>query len=225
VQVVAGPETAVAWEAVVRPWVGAAIALAPPLARADLAALSARRAARSESTANLLPLEHASRYHQQFVDRLWMRGLFGVLSLYALGVLIYFAAVAALGFQKFRVDNQIAAVAEQFQQAQKMKARVQVLQEQVNLKFAALDCWKAVAELLPTDVTLENLAFQHGKLTLAGTVSTDQSSEVNDYNEALSKATVNGAPLFSKVAPPSSHTAGQSANWNFTCDVRRMEVE
>ena len=49
----------------------------------------ARRAGGSEG--NLLPAEFSTRYRQQFVDRLWMRGLGAVVVLYLLGVLVYFA--------------------------------------------------------------------------------------------------------------------------------------
>lgn len=227
VHVVAGPETAAGWEAALRPWAGSTIELAPPLARVDLAVLTARRTARAESTANLLPVEHANRYRQQFLDRLWMRGLFTVLALYAVGVLVYFAAIEVLKFQKRSVDKHVEALRADHNEALQLKARTQVLQEQVNLKFAALDCWKAVAELLPADLTLDNLAFQRGKLTLFGTAPSDQFNQVNEYNLGLSKLTVDGALLFSKVSPPNSQTApgSQSIRWSFTCDVKRMEAE
>ncbi|MBU6399717.1 MAG: hypothetical protein KGS61_05315 [Verrucomicrobia bacterium] len=225
VHVVAGPEAGAAWEAALQPWRDGAIKLTAALSRVDLAALSARRAARAESAANLLPVEYTNRYHQQFVDRLWMRGLFAVLGLYSVAVLVYFAALQVVSFQDYQVDNKVAALKANYTEALKLKARMQVLLEQVNLKFAALDCWKAVAELMPPDLTLENMAFQHGKLTLYGTVPADQYNELNDYNDSLGKASVNGVRLFGKVSAPSSQTAQGGERWSFTCDIKRMEAE
>ena len=38
-----------------------------------------------------MPAEYSTRYHQRFVDRLWMRRLGAVVLLYVIGVLVYFA--------------------------------------------------------------------------------------------------------------------------------------
>jgi hypothetical protein len=225
VRVVAAPEGSAAWEAALRPWTGSGLEVEPPLSRVDLAALSARRAASGESTTNLLPPEYAARYRQQFIDRMWMRGLGALLVFYVAGVLVYFGAVEILRFQEHRVDRQRDALDKAHTDAQRLQARVKVLQEQANLKFAALDCWKSVAELLPTDVTLEDLSFQHGKLTLYGTAPATQLNQVNEYSDALSKTRVNGDLLFSKVSAPSFHTVGPSSRWSMQCDVKRMEAE
>ena len=64
----------------------------PPAAPAELAASSAQRTGNDGATTNLLPPEFSARYHQQLVDRLWMRGLMAVVGVYLLVVLGYFAA-------------------------------------------------------------------------------------------------------------------------------------
>ena len=49
-------------------------------APADLAAGSAQRTGNNGATTNLLPAEYGARYHQQLVDRLWMRAVMSVLA-------------------------------------------------------------------------------------------------------------------------------------------------
>ena len=63
-----------------------------------LAGRTAKRAA-AGAKVNLLPPEFTARYHQQFVDRLWLRGLAYVGVLYAISLVIYFCAVAVLGYR------------------------------------------------------------------------------------------------------------------------------
>jgi hypothetical protein len=72
-------------------------------------ARSAQRCAKDAAT-NLLPPEFAKRYRQQFVDGLWMRGVFAVLSLYIVGVLIYFGALYALKLKFNHVKTNLASI-------------------------------------------------------------------------------------------------------------------
>ena len=48
---------------------------------------------------------------------------------------------------------------------------------------------------------------------------------ITDFNEALRKVTVNGQPLFEKVAPPNEKLiAGNTTiSWNFSADLARAE--
>ena len=61
----------------------------------------ARRGARRRRirAAVLLPAEFSARYQQQFVDRLWLRGLFATGIFYPVCVAIYFCATFLLGIQ------------------------------------------------------------------------------------------------------------------------------
>jgi hypothetical protein len=229
---VAEPTVAAVWERVISQWSGQSIQVVPPLAPAALAAFLVQRIARQESQANLVPAEFAARYRQQFVDRLWMRGLAALVALYLVYLAGHFGWTGVRVVQRNLVQSQVAKISANYANAMQLKARVQVLQEQVNLKFAALDCWLAAAKELPADLTLTDLSLQQGRtLTLRGTVPVDMISQVGDYNEALRKATVgstNGPLLFSAMQEPnipSTITGQRLKTWNFNCELRRTEIQ
>ena len=74
--------------------------------------------------------------------------------------------------------------------ALQLKAKFQVLKDRQDLKFAALDCWKIVAELLPDGVTLDGYNFSDGrKLTLSGSAPADQTKQLLDFDADIRKAT------------------------------------
>jgi len=196
--------------------------LSPP----ELAAVCAR----AQTTANLMPVEIRNRYRQEFVDRLWMRALGAVALTYVFWVLGNLAWLSFLDYQKAGVDHQIAVLTDSYTKAQQLKARLEILQEQVNLKFAALDCWKAAAEALPDSMTLNALTFQRGKkFGLIGTVPSDQQGKVTEYNSALAKASVGGRQLFSSVTTksiqgPGPGRPGGDATWNLECEINRRDL-
>ena len=189
------------------------------LDRKGLARFTARRAARQEPGADLLPADFATKYHQQYVDRLWMRGLGAVVALYTVGVMIYMAALQVLNYKSTQVTAQVAGLANTYTNVLRLKERVGILQEQLNLKYAALDCWKVTAELLPADFTLISLQFgRGGTLQLSGTAPPGEEQKVIDYNEAMRDATINGKRLFQSVTPPTTQSrSAQYLNWNFEC--------
>src|SRR5207244_2980033 len=178
---VADPATAAQWEPALRQGLEQPVALAPPVAPAELAGLTARRAAHADPRATLLPLEFSTRYQQQFVDRLWMRGLLAVAGLYLLGVAVYGVALAVATFRTGRVENHVAQLGASYTNAMQLKARYQVLKDRQELKYAALDCWNLIARFLPDSATLDTMNFVDGKrLTLNGTSPLDKRNEVID---------------------------------------------
>jgi hypothetical protein len=233
VHLVATPDVAAAWEPMARNFSDQPIEIITPLTTAELAALTARRSVQGDSRASLLPPEFSARYRQQFVDRLWMRGLGGVVSVYLIGVLIYFGVLAYFRFENNKLQAKATEKSLSYTNAMQMRDLVAVLKEQVNLKYAALDCWKAAAELLPVDVTLTQMNFQRGnRLYLVGTAPREHASAVLDYNEALRKATtLDGRLLFKPggVETPLQRFApgptGETAFWSFNCDLNRLEPE
>lgn len=229
---VGGPETVSVWEPILAEALGVKIDLQLPLAASDLAAANARGMARAEMSASLVPAEFATRYRQQFVDRLWMRGLGAIVGLYILGVVLYFLGVQVYHFQEYRVESKVAALSGQYTNAMQLKARLQVLQDQVNLKYAALECWKAAATLLPQDLTLTDLSLMQGKtLTIHGTAPADQANQIIEYNQAMSRYRMegtNGQLLFYKVQPYNSSSragVGGIQSWDFACELNRKDVE
>lgn len=219
------------WERALRLWTDRPVTVTEPLSVDKLSEFGAGRACRDESRVNLLPPEYAARYQQQLVDRVWMGGLGAVLVAYILGVIFYFGALQIANFRYNSLENKIASISNDYTNAIRLKERIDVLQNQLYLKYAALDSLRAVSEKLPTDLTLVSFQFQKGqKLLLSGTAPSDQSTQITDYNEDLRKMKVDGQKLFSKVGPPTWQSraavgGGQTLNWSFTCDLNRREAE
>jgi hypothetical protein len=190
--------------------------------------LTATRAARAGSEANLLPMEFSTRYRQQFVDRLWMRGLGAVVVLYLLGVLVYFARLEVELYRTNAVEQQVTSLGPTYTNAIQLRDRFKVLKEGQDLKFAALDCWKIVAELLPDGVTLEGFSFSEGKkLTLSGSAPADQVKRLLDFDADIRKAPVNGQPLFDPIT--GDHVTYRSAaagtvSWSCVLELKRSEA-
>jgi len=225
---VAGDSVAMEWEPVLRQAVETSIDAIAPLNPQAAAALSARRAVGSETKINLMPAEFSTRYRQQFVDRLWMRGLLAVGVVYVAGVLVYFAALEVLTLKASGVERQVAGVSNTYTNAIQLKARYGVLKDRQELKYAALDCWKAVADLLPASVTLESLNFNDGqKLLLGGMADSSAVNELIDFCDALRKTQVNGQPLFDQKKGdqvPSPRAAGGNVSWTFNLELKRTET-
>jgi len=219
---VADEPTAAEWAPVMEKWSDSPIDIAAPLASEALARFSAERAIRAESGSNLLPPEFAQRYRQQYVDRLWMGSLGAVVAAYIFGALIYMIALNIYKFRESGVASQVVSLGPTYTNVLQLKERAQVLQEQLNLKYAALDCFKTASELLPPDFTLVNLVFSRGKtFQIYGVAPQGQETNVTFYNEQMRKATIDGRPLFREVTGPSTYSrpGTPNVNWNFDCQL------
>lgn len=230
---VADPVTAAEWENALRAGLGESIKVSAPLPPAELAARTAQRAATTVSSANLLPPEYTARYHQQFVDRLWLRGLAAAGVLYAVLVVIYFCAVALLGYKTGKVEQQVAGLGGSYTNVLQLKARYEVLNERQQLKYAALDCWQLVAEQLPSEISLQRFSFADGKkLTLSGMCKPEQINLISDPNkfyDGVRKAKQNGQPVFNQVVDSSEQLLIKQFNvqisWNFGLELQHAETE
>ncbi len=216
------------WEPALREGLEQDIDVIPTLAPVALAALTAQRVAQAEPEANLLPPEYSVRYQQQFIDRLWMGGLGALIGVYLLGLLVYFAwlQVAEMGTNK--VEQAVANLGQSYTNSMQLKARFQVLKDRQDLKWAALDCWKAVAELLPDGVQIESYNFNDGRrLSLNGTAPVDQSKRLVDFDADLRKATANGQPLFDSAAGEHltyHQGVGNTLTWSCVLELKRGET-
>ena len=233
---VADQAAAAQWEPELRQGLEQPIDLLAPLSAPELAALTAQRAARAEPKANLLPAEFSTRYQQQFVDRIWMRALLAVASLYLLGVVIYGIAVAVASYRTKLVENEVVRLAPDYTNTIQLKARYGVLADRQDLKYAALECWNAVAKAMPDSLTLEGMNFSDGKkLTLNGTAPGDKGNEVTDFYEAMRKTRTKGdtlkadqlmfdqenADTLKVVANPGAGTV----RWDFSLQLKRVELQ
>jgi hypothetical protein len=225
---VADAPTAAEWEPALRAGLEQPVEVIAPVPVAGLAALTATRAAQAGSEANLLPAEFSTRYHQQFVDRLWMRGLGAVVVLYLVGVLVYFARLEVELYRTHAVEDQVANQGPIYTNAIQLRDRYRVLKDREELKYAALDCWKTVAELLPDGVTLEGYSFSDGKkLTLSGSAPADQVKRLLDFDADIRKAVINGQPLFDPNAGDHityRSAAGGTVSWSCVLELKRSEV-
>ncbi len=223
---VADSAVAAEWEGALREGLGEPVRVAPPLPPAELAARTAHRAAAADSHTALLPPEFPARYHQQFVDRLWLRGLMATGVLYAIGVAIYFCATGLLFLQTRKVEQAVSALSGSYTNVMELKARYNVLQERQELKYAALDCWKAVAERLPASITLKRFSFGDGKtLSLSGTAQADQVNTLLDFDTTMQKATNNNRLMFAPGGEPlNPHKgAGNTVTWSFSLQLQHAE--
>jgi hypothetical protein len=216
------------WETFLREALNEPVQVSKPLSLQELAARTARRATTAQSSsAALLPAEFSTRYQQQFVDRLWLRGLFATGILYAIGIAIYFCATGILSVQTNKVEKDVATISDNYTNALQLKARYDVLVKRQNLKFAALDCWKIVAEQLPDGLSLQRFSFANGqKLSLSGSATSDQVSKLFDFNSGMQKAAVNGQPVFStEGGEPLLYrtTTGGAVTWNFGLALKHAE--
>jgi hypothetical protein len=217
---VAAPESDLAreWAALFEP--GQAVETIAPLSFSDLAALTARRVVSNGSHTNLLPTEYTARYRQQFVDRLWMRGLAAAAALYMIGVAIYFGWIEIANWKLDGVTTEVANLSLSYTNTLQMAEEVKVLQDQLAFQFAALDCWKAVADNLPSELTMKSINFGERKVTYFGEATADDTARVYDFNEAIRKFKVKERKLFSNVNAPSiSQRGGRQIAWNFSCDL------
>jgi hypothetical protein len=204
-------------------WSGRPVTVEPPDAEPDLARRTADHAL-LPAPASLIPEEIRLRQRSQYVDSLWVKGLTGLAMTYLAGVFVY---LAVLTFQESSVDtlrDETRAMALQYTNTLQLKARVRVLQEQVALRFAALDCWNAVVEKLPEALTLVQLDFKNGRtLLLNGNAQEADRGEVTRFNDLLRAATIDGKPLFSEVKPATMTPRGGTLSWTFEAELRREE--
>ena len=195
----------------------------------EAATLGARRATRGDSRSDLLPDSHRTRYRQQYIGGMWMKGVGTLVLFYIFGVLIYFVMLEWMHQDSLNLQTQVRSTALQYTNVLKMQARIDILQEQVDLKFSALECLRVISEELPTELTLDSFKFHMGKtLSLYGKVPTADAGKVTDYHRSLINASTEGKKLFASVSDPTinaargrSRTPSTESRWSFTCELER----
>jgi hypothetical protein len=226
---VADPVNATEWENLLRTGLNEPVQVVAPPTPAELAGRSAKRAAASVAKINLLPAEHSTRYREQFFDRLWLHGLGYAGVVYAVCLVIYFCAVGWLGYRTRGVESQVAAVSDSYTNAIQFKARLGVLQERSQLKYAALDCWQLVAQELPSVVTLQRSGFVDGhKLALNGQVDAADTQKLIDFYDTLRKAKHNDQPMFNAGSDSGDQLSYRQQSdkvaWNFALELLHTEA-
>jgi hypothetical protein len=221
---VAEGELANDWLPMLQEGVELPVSVVAPLPLAELARLTAQRATREKAPSGLVPPEFTTRYRQQFVDRIWMRTVFAVALLYLMGVFVYLALVQYTEFNVSKLEQDARNLAGTYTNALRLRDQVRVMQDQLNLQFAALECYKAVAEKMPDGVQLDGINFNRGKtIAIFGSVPVDSITKLNEFSEALRTATVNNQPLFKSVTVPPWVRRGNDATWNLTAELAKGE--
>ena len=223
-KLVADEATAAAWQPLFDP--AQPVEVVPPPPPQNLAQVTARRVASNGKTTNLLPPEFAARYKQRFVDYLWMRALGGLVVLYLLGVLIYTGFAKVAEFRYGNLQETAAVLGVNYTNTMQLKERVTVMQDTLDLQYAALECYRAIAQDLPTELTLQKIRFDQGrKVTYSGTASPDDRLKVLDLNEKMLRVTMRDQPLFARVNAPDIRPAvgGQTVSWSFACELKKAE--
>jgi hypothetical protein len=159
-----------------------------------------------------------------------MRSLFAIAGIYTAGVTIY---LIALGFANYRtggVEQQMSDLGRSYTNALQLDKKLSILKERQELKFAGLDCYRAVAELMPETLTLENCNFSDGRrLTLNGTAPPDDVQKLYTFESDLRKYTLprNGQPLFDpfKTEVPTIRKINEGTlNWSMGLELKRSEA-
>jgi hypothetical protein len=227
---VADDASAKEWEPALKAGLDQPIRVQPPLAAPELAALNARRATEADPAANLLPVDYTARYQQQFVDRLWMRGLGAIIGLYLVGVAIYGVALGYASYRALGKEGEVARLGSTYTNAIVLRDRSKVLKERAELKYLGLDCWKTTAALLPPDVTLESLDFGDGKrLRLNGSAPASQVKPLLDFDAAMRHAKLNGQDLFDPIKGEyltyRANPGGSTVSWSISLELKRTEKQ
>lgn len=203
------------------------VEVVPPVPAKELAAMTARRVAGGSTSTNLLPPDFTARYKQKFVDHLWMRTLGAIVVLYVIGVLFYLGGVQYTGYKLGSVQDELATLGPTYTNTVQIREKLKVLQDTLELQYAALESYLSVAKTLPPELTLNNINFERGrKVTFFGTAGSEDRGKVLEFNAALIDYEARGQRLFSKVNPPNSQVQpGQATlNWNFSCDLKRTDT-
>ena len=225
-QLVADAANAAEWENALRGALGETVQVVAPPAPAELALRTTKRAT-AAGKSSLLPPEFAVRYHQQFVDRLWLRGLFYAGAAYAVFLVVYFCATAVLNYRTVGVEKQASALSNTYTNSLQLKAVYNVLKERSQLKYAALDAWQWVAQELPPGISLQRFSFADGqRVTLSGTAPQDQVNTLFDFNTSLKKKKVNDQFVFnqSKGDTVNPRVSGNLEAWNFSLELLHAEA-
>jgi hypothetical protein len=156
-----------------------------------------------------------------------MRALAAAVALYVVGVLVYFAWAGVVKYQAGGVAEQAAQLSGEYTNVLRLKARGDILQEQLNLRFASLDAWRLVSEHLPEGLKLTSMSFGRGKsVQLFGDAPADEFSQLAAFNTALARAslTPGGPPFFVNVTPPNSQTSPSGLKWSFSLELAGAEI-
>ncbi len=217
------------WKAALADCFGERISEVEPVSEVDLATAAAEFAARAEAP-GLMIEEYSIRNRQRFQDGLWMEGIKGVVALMLLGLLGFYVYGSMLKGTLNDKQEKLAIQGGHYTNALSLKAKVETLEKQKALKYAALEAWYKVSTGLPGDLKFTELAFASGRtldgntsreLRISGAAGAGKATLIDDYQEALTRMeSAAGKALFSGVR---AETIRQDARknqtvWSLVCE-------
>ncbi len=217
------------WNAALAKCFGDRIREVEPASEVDLATAAVEFAARTTAP-GLMIEEYSVRNRQRFQDGLWMEGIKGVVALMLLGLLGFYVYGSMLQSTLQDKHDLVTVKSNQYTKALLLKAKVETLEKQKALKFAALAAWDKVSTGLPAEMKFTRMRFESSravdgstgrKLLITGAADAGQATLIDDYQEALTRMeSDNGKALFSGVRADSirQDTRKKQTVWSLTCD-------
>ena len=224
------------WLPILNEWAGQGVQVQKPPKAEELANVSAARANRTLDQGNLLPHDRRVSYHRDDVDRV-------IGTMFVCGLLFYIMLLVGYFVYKSQVNQDVNEAKAKNKRLEKTlvdfnanDAEIEMLNEQLELRETAISVLKAVAEHMPTNVTLDSLTFSESGgskggdnvTTLRGKVEQDDRNKLQEYSErlrmvkVLDEKTDDRKDLFSRVQPPNMDArAGVYLDWYIVCLLRR----
>jgi len=200
-----------------------------PMSEVDLATAAAEFAARTTAPGLMLE-DYSARNRQRFQDGLWMQGIKGAVALMLMGLLGFYVYGSMLQSTLEDKNNLVTVQTNLFTKALSLKAKVETLEKQKALKYAALEAWYKVSTGLPGELKFTELAFASSRtldgntsreLRISGAADAGKATLIDDYQEALTRMErSDGKALFSSVKAETirQDTRKNQTVWSLKCE-------
>jgi hypothetical protein len=174
--------------------------------------------------------DYSARNRQRFQDGLWMQGIKGAVALMLMGLLGFYVYGSMLQSTLEDKNNSVTVQTNLFTKALSLKAKVETLEKQKALKYAALEAWHKVSTGLPGELKFTELAFASGRtldgntsreLRISGAADAGKATLIDDYQEALTRMErSDGKALFSSVRAETirQDTRKNQTVWSLKCE-------
>jgi hypothetical protein len=172
--------------------------------------------ARGDVRCDFQPGDLKKAYQSRQFDSQWMSALGALAVLYLIGLAGYFLLLNRAQAEFRGVRSNISAISGVYTNALKLDEQIRITQNQLDLRYAALDSWKAVVEVLPEELNFRQFKFSKGEsLLISGQGPYGKNSLVNTYVDALGKLRDgDDTPLFTDVQAKPIQNARGAMNWS-----------
>ena len=159
-----------------------------------------------------------------------MEGIKGAVALMLLGLLGFFVYGTMLQSTLQDKHDLVTVKSNQYTKALLLKAKVETLEKQKALKFAALAAWDKVSTGLPAEMKFTRMRFESSravdgstgrKLLITGAADAGKATLVDDYQQALARMeSGEGEALFTGVRAESirQDLKRNQTYWQLKCE-------